>query len=144
MAKGLNKVMLIGNVGKDPEVKYTPAGAAICNFSVATNESYKDKQGNQQDRTEWHRIVTFNRTAEVMGEYLKKGQQVYVEGKIQTRSWDDDKGVKRYATEIIALTVQFLGGKSSDSQTSSAPTGNPAEQENFDYGSGTGGENLPF
>lgn len=110
-SRGLNKVMLIGHVGKDPELKYTPGNVAIANFSVATTESYKDKSGNLQERTEWHRIVTFGRTAEVMGEYLKKGQQVYVEGRLQTRSWDDDKGQKRYITEIVALTVQFLGKK---------------------------------
>ena len=110
-ARGLNKVMIIGYVGKDPEVKYTPGNVAVANFSVATSESYKDKNGAAQEKTEWHRIVTFGKTAEVMGEYLKKGQQVYVEGRLQTRSWDDDKGAKRYITEVVALTVQFLGKK---------------------------------
>ena len=125
-ARGLNKVMLIGYVGKAPEMKYTPGNVAVANFSVATSESFKDKNGAQQDRTEWHRIVTFGKTAEVMGEYLKKGQQVYVEGKLQTRSWDDDKGAKRYITEVVAFSVQFLGTKG---DKATAPnTNNSADQ----------------
>jgi single-strand DNA-binding protein len=111
-SRGLNKVMLIGHVGKDPELKYTPGGKAVATFSVATNESFKDKEGKQQDRTEWHRIVTWERRAEIMGEYLKKGQLVYIEGRLQTRSWDDKDGVKRYTTEIVANDIQFLGRKS--------------------------------
>lgn len=144
-SRGLNKVMLIGHVGKDPELKYTPGNVAIANFSVATTESYKDKAGNLQERTEWHRIVTFGRTAEVMGEYLKKGQQVYVEGRLQTRSWDDDKGQKRYITEIVALSVQFLG-KKSDSGGSSG-TDIPPPGDDFippATGGGSGEEDLPF
>jgi len=144
-SRGLNKVMLIGHVGKDPELKYTPGNVAIANFSVATTESYKDKSGNLQERTEWHRIVTFNRIAEVMGEYLKKGQQVYVEGRLQHRSWDDDKGVKRYITEVVALSVQFLGKKSDSGGGGSADI--PPPGDDFIPPS-TGGapseEDLPF
>ncbi|MDZ7291317.1 MAG: single-stranded DNA-binding protein [candidate division KSB1 bacterium] len=109
--RGLNKVMLIGHLGGDPELKYTPGGQAVATFSVATNEVYKDKEGNPQERAEWHRIVAWNRLAEVAAEYLKKGQQVYVEGRLQTRSWNDKDGVKRYITEIVANTFQFLGRK---------------------------------
>lgn len=145
-SRGLNKVMLIGHVGKDPELKYTPGNIAIANFSVATSESYKDKSGNLQERTEWHRIVTFGRTAEVMGEYLKKGQHVYVEGRLQTRSWDDDKGQKRYITEVVALSVQFLGKKSDGSGSSGASEIPPPGDDFIPPASGGGPseEDLPF
>ena len=144
-SRGLNRVMLIGHVGKDPEMKYTPGNVAIANFSVATAESYKDKTGALQERTEWHRIVTFGRTAEVMGEYLKKGQQVYVEGRIQTRSWDDDKGQKRYITEVVALSVMFLGKKQEGGGGGSADI--PPPGDDFippTTGGGHGEEDLPF
>ena len=110
MARGLNKVMLIGHLGKDPELKYTPGGAAVATFSLATNESYKDKDGNQQEKTEWHRLVVWNKQAEIAAEYLKKGQQVFVEGKLQTRTWDKD-GQKHYMTEIVVFNFQMLGRK---------------------------------
>jgi len=111
MAKSVNKVILIGNLGKDPEVKYTPNGTAVAKFSLATNERYKDKDGNWQDRTEWHNIVAWQRTAEIAGEYLKKGRSVYIEGRIQTRSWDDkETGQKKYMTEIVAQDLVLLGG----------------------------------
>ncbi len=110
MARGLNKVMLIGHLGKDPELKYTPGGAAVATFSLATNESYKDKDGNQQDKTEWHRLVVWNRQAEIAAEYLKKGQQIFAEGKLQTRSWEKD-GQKHYMTEIVVFNFQMLGRK---------------------------------
>jgi single-strand DNA-binding protein len=110
MARGLNKVMLIGHLGKDPELKYTPGGAAVATFSLATNESYKDKEGNQQEKTEWHRLVVWNKQAEIAAEYLKKGQQVFVEGKLQTRTWEKD-GQKHYMTEIVVLNFQMLGRK---------------------------------
>jgi len=144
-SRGLNKVMLIGHVGKDPELKYTPGNIPIATFSVATSDSYKDKSGNMQERTEWHRIVTSGRTAEVMGEYLKKGQQVYVEGRLQHRSWDDDKGVKRYITEVFALNVQFLG-KKSDSGGSGA-VDIPPPGDDFvppSAGGAPSEEDLPF
>lgn len=110
MGRGVNKVILVGNLGADPEVKYTQSGAALCTFSVATSESFKDRDGNQQDRTEWHKIVAWRKLAEICGQYLSKGRQVYVEGKIQTRSWDDQDGNKHYMTEIVAREVQFLSG----------------------------------
>lgn len=111
MSKSVNKVILIGNLGKDPEVKYTPSGMAVAKFSLATNDRFKDKEGNWQDRTEWHNLVAFQRTAEIVGEYLKKGRTVYVEGKLQTSSWDDkETGAKKYKTEIIVNELVLLGG----------------------------------
>ncbi len=113
MAKSVNKVILIGNLGKDPEVKYTPSGLPVANFSLATNERFKDKDGNWQDRTEWHNIVAWQRLAEIAGEYLKKGRSVYIEGRLQTRSWDDkESGQKKYRTEIVAQDLVLLGGRS--------------------------------
>jgi single-strand DNA-binding protein len=111
MARSVNKVILIGNLGKDPEVKYTPSGMAVARFTLATNERTKDKEGNWQDKTEWHNLVAFQRTAEIVGEYLKKGRTVFVEGKLQTSSWDDkESGQKRYRTEIIVNDLVMLGG----------------------------------
>ncbi len=111
MAKSVNKVILIGNLGKDPEVKYTPSGMAVARFTLATNDRFKDKEGNWQDKTEWHNLVAFQRTAEIVGEYLKKGRTVYVEGKLQTSSWDDkESGQKKYRTEIIVNDLVLLGG----------------------------------
>lgn len=113
MAKSLNKVMLIGNLGKDPEVKYTPSGTAVAKFSLATNERFKDKSGEWQERTEWHNIVAWQRQAEIVGEYLKKGSKVYLEGRLQTSSWDDKQsGEKKYRTEIIVSEFLMLGDRS--------------------------------
>ena len=111
MAKSVNKVILIGNLGKDPEVKYTPQGTAVATVSVATNERYKDKSGEWKDRTEWHNVVLWQRLAEIAGEYLKKGRTVYIEGRLQTRSWEDKQGQKRYTTEIVAQDLVLLGGR---------------------------------
>jgi single-strand DNA-binding protein len=112
MAKSVNKVILIGNLGKDPEIKYTPSGTAVAKFSLATNERYKDKSGNWQDRTEWHNIVAWQRLAEIVGEYVKKGSKLYIEGRLQTSSWDDkESGQKRYKTEIIANDLVLLSGR---------------------------------
>ena len=112
MARGINKVILVGNLGQDPETRYMPSGAAVTNFTVATNESWKDKQtGEQKDRTEWHRVAMFNRLAEIAAEYLRKGSQVYIEGKLRTRKWQDKDGQDRYTTEIIADEMQMLGGR---------------------------------
>ncbi|MEO0442232.1 MAG: single-stranded DNA-binding protein [Pseudomonadota bacterium] len=112
MARGINKVILVGNLGQDPEVRYLPSGGAVTNVSLATAESWKDKQtGESQERTEWHRIVFFSRLAEIAGEYLKKGSQVYVEGRLQTRKWQDQSGQDRYTTEIVANEMQMLGGR---------------------------------
>lgn len=102
---GLNKVMLIGNLGKDPEVRFTPGGAAVANFTIATNESWVDKEGQKQERVEWHRIVVWGKPAEACGEYLSKGRQVYVQGRLQTREWSNKEGVKQYTTEVIADPV---------------------------------------
>ena len=111
MARGVNKVILVGNLGADPEVKYTAGGTAICTLSVATSESWKDKQsGEQQERTEWHRVKLFGRLAEIAGEYLKKGRQVYIEGSIRTDKYTDKEGVQRYSTDIIGNEMQMLGG----------------------------------
>jgi len=108
---GINKVILIGRLGRDPEIRYTPDGTAVANFSIATSDEWKDKNtGEKRERTEWHRIVAWRRLGELCGEYLSKGRQVYVEGKLQTRSWEQD-GVTRYSTEIVASDIQFLGGR---------------------------------
>ena len=115
MARGVNKVILVGNLGKDPEVKYTASGSAVVNITVATSESWNDKQtGEKQERTEWHRIVFFRRLAEIAGEYLRKGSQVYIEGKLQTRKWQDQNGQDRYTTEIVANEMQMLGARGQD------------------------------
>jgi single-strand DNA-binding protein len=112
MARGVNKVILLGNLGKDPEVKYTPSGMAIASFSLATTDKVKDKDGNWQDRTEWHNIKAFARTAEIAGEYLKKGRTVYIEGRIHNDSWDDkETGQKKYRTEIIVNELILVGGQ---------------------------------
>ncbi len=122
---GINKAILIGRLGSDPEVRYTPSGAAVANFSIATSEEWKDKDtGEKKERTEWHRIVAWRRLGELCGEYLSKGRQVYIEGRIQTRSWEDRDGNKRYTTEIIASDVQFLDGRSdSGSGRAAGPAG---------------------
>jgi single-strand DNA-binding protein len=122
---GVNKAILIGNLGKDPELRYTPGGQAVASFSLATSEKWRDKDGVMQDRTEWHNIVVWGRQAETAKEYLAKGRPVYVEGRIQTRSWDDKDGNKRYTTEIVAQRLQFLGAR--DQGPTKAPEGGPPE-----------------
>ncbi len=112
MAKGLNKVMLIGHLGNDPELRTTTSGLSVANFTLATNENFKDSTGNLQEKTEWHRIITWGKLAEICNQYLKKGRQVYIEGRLQTRSWDDAKsGEKKYTTEIVCSEMQMLGGQ---------------------------------
>lgn len=112
MARGVNKVILVGNLGKDPEVRYTANSTAVANVTIATSEQWKDKQSGQtQERTEWHNVVFYNRLAEIVGEYLKKGSQIYVEGSLRTRKWQDKEGKDRYTTEIIASEMQMLGGR---------------------------------
>ena len=114
MARGINKVILIGNLGNDPDVRYTAGGAAVSNISLATTESWKDREsGEQQEKTEWHRVVFFGKLAEIVAEYLKKGSQVYIEGRLQTRKWQDKEGNDRYTTEIVASEMQMLGGRPS-------------------------------
>jgi single-strand DNA-binding protein len=112
MARGVNKVILVGHLGKDPEVRYSPNGQAVANVTLATSESWKDKNtGEKQERTEWHRVVFFSRLAEIAGEYLKKGAHIYVEGRLQTRKWQDKEGKDRYTTEIVANDMQMLGSR---------------------------------
>lgn len=121
MSKGINKVILVGHLGKDPEVRYSQNGKAVANITVATSEQWKDKQGEKQEKTEWHRVVFFGRLAEIVGEYLKKGSQVYIEGKLQTRKWQDKQGNDKYTTEIVANEMQMLNSKAQ-------PAGNANQQ----------------
>ena len=115
----VNKVILVGNLGKDPESRFLPDGGAVCNFSVATTDKWKDKGGEQQERTEWHRVSTFSKLAEICGEYLKKGSQVYIEGRLQTRKWQDKEGNDKYTTEIVADRMQMLGSRAGGSESMS-------------------------
>jgi len=112
----LNKAQLIGNLGRDPEVRYTPNGTAVCNLSIATTNAWKDKAGERVEETEWHRVVFYDRLAEVVGEYLKKGRSIYIEGRLRTRKWEDKDGVGHYATEIVASDMQMLGSKPDDAK----------------------------
>ena len=137
MARGVNKAIIVGTLGQDPDVKATAGGSTVTNVSVATNESWKDKQtGEQQERTEWHRIVMFGKLAEIAAQYLKKGSQAYFEGKIQTRKWQDQSGTDRYTTEIVANEMQMLGSAQShegtNSAAQSAPKDNPAIDDGLD------------
>lgn len=152
MAKGINKVILVGTLGKDPEIKYTSGGSAVANISLATNERWKDKEGQTQERTEWHRIVIWGKLAEIAAEYLKKGAQAYFEGKIQTRKWQDQSGQDRYSTEIVAHEMQMLGGRT-DSQNQSndrsgshsRSSGAQPRQQSQDRREPEGGfDNIPF
>jgi single-strand DNA-binding protein len=152
VAGGVNKVILVGNLGSDPELKYTPSGVAVCEFSIATSESWTDKQdGSKKEETEWHNIKVWNKLAEICGKYLVKGRQVFVEGKLETRSWDDEKaGVKRYKTEIVARDVQFLGGKPGNDGGQGQNQAPPSSGGGGGYGGGGGGgsrsvdEDIPF
>ncbi|MBW1808322.1 MAG: single-stranded DNA-binding protein [Deltaproteobacteria bacterium] len=135
---GVNKAILIGNLGADPEARYTQGGQAVANFSLATSERWTGRDGQQQERTEWHRIVTFGKLAETCRDYLSKGRQVYVEGRIQTRSWEDRDGKKRYTTEIVAQTVRFLGQRG-DRDGSSRPAGSETPTNDNEGGGGGGG-----
>ena len=123
----LNRVILIGRLGKDPEVRYMPNGEAVCNFSVATSESWKDQNGQRQERTEWHNITMYRKLAEIAGQYLKKGSQVYLEGKIQTRKYTDKNGIERTAYDIIVNEMKMLGGGNDGQQAQSAQNGEPPE-----------------
>ena len=152
---GVNKVILLGHLGRDPEMRYQPSGGAIANFSIATSETFKDKEGNKQERTEWHRVVLFGRTAEIAGEYLRKGSMAYVEGRLQTRKWTDKEGQERYTTEIVGDRLQLVGARgggtaSFDEEDQSRPSGGgssagssrknempPAPAEDFD-------DDIPF
>jgi len=129
MARGVNKVILVGHLGKDPEVRYSPNGGAVANITLATSESWKDKNsGEKQERTEWHRVVFFGRLAEIAGEYLKKGAQIYIEGRLQTRKWQDKEGKDRYTTEIVAGEMQMLGSREGRGGSSSADFDQSADE----------------
>jgi single-strand DNA-binding protein len=135
MARGINKVILVGNLGADPETRAMPSGSTVANLRIATSESWRDKQsGEQQERTEWHRVVLFGRLGEVAAEYLKKGSQVYIEGSLRTRKWQDKQGVERYSTEIVGNEMQMLGGRGGGGGGMGAGSGGGAS------GSGAGGQ----
>jgi single-strand DNA-binding protein len=130
MARGVNKVIIIGNLGRDPETRAMPSGTSVCNLNIATSESWKDRQsGEQQERTEWHRVVMFNRLAEIAAEYLHKGSQVYIEGSLRTRKWQDKQGVERYTTEIVANEMQMLGGRGAGAGAGAAPAAESGGRE---------------
>lgn len=137
MARGINKVILIGNLGRDPEVRYTASGNAVANVTMATTDSWRDRQtGEQQDRTEWHRVVFFNRLGEIVGEYLRKGSKVYVEGRLQTRKWQDQNGQDRYTTEIIANDMQMLDSRGAGGGT---PLGDDRQEQSASPAGSAGG-----
>lgn len=151
MAGGVNKVILVGRLGADPDMRYTPSGQGVCELRLATNESWTDKNGQRQERTEWHRIVVWGKRAEICSKYLSKGREVYVEGRIQTRQYDDKDGNKRYITEIIAQDVQFLGGGGGrDGGRGGRMDDGPPPPSDADfggYGGGGGGgpdDDIPF
>ena len=152
-SRGVNKVILVGNLGKDPETRYMPSGGAVTNITVATSETWKDKQsGEQQERTEWHRVVFFNRLAEIAGEYLKKGSKVYIEGSLRTRKWQGQDGQDRYTTEIVANEMQMLdsrgaGGSTEYSRPNTAPAQNAPQGGNAPAPAGPAGDfedDIPF
>ncbi|HEV2487881.1 MAG TPA: single-stranded DNA-binding protein [Terracidiphilus sp.] len=155
MAKSVNKVILLGNVGKDPEIRSTPGGTMVANFSLATSDRFQDQQGNWQDRTEWHNLVAFKRTAEIIRDYVKKGSKLYVEGKIQTRTWDDKEGVKHYKTEILVNDLSLLSGRdegsggysrsaSSSSSAASFDQRPPAGQDDVAQSAEISDDDIPF
>jgi single-strand DNA-binding protein len=153
MAKSVNKVILVGNLGKDPEVKFTPSGVPVAKFSLATNERYKDKSGEWQDRTEWHNIVAWQRLAEIVGEYVKKGSKIYIEGRLQTSSWEDKQsGEKKYRTEIVANDLVLLSGRGegdSEGRSARATAASSMDQrapqaEEAAHGAEITDEDIPF
>lgn len=126
---GINKVILVGRLGRDPEVRYTPSGAAVANFAIATSEQWKDREtGERQERTEWHKIVAWRRLGEICGEYLHKGSQVYIEGRLQTKSWEDRDGNKRYTTEVVAQNMQMLDALNKEGKAESSAEQFPEEE----------------
>jgi single-strand DNA-binding protein len=150
----VNKVILLGRLGQDPELKYTPGGSAVCNFSLATTEAWTDKQGQKQEKTEWHRVVVWGKLAELCNQYLAKGRQAFLEGRLQTRSWDDKDGNKKYTTEILASTVQFIGGASANNNASTnagpnmdssyAQTPAPAQEYQISSDASFAADDIPF
>lgn len=152
MARGVNKVILIGNIGQDPEVRYMPSGAAVANVNIATTEVWNDRQsGQRQERTEWHKVVFFNKLAEVVQQYLKKGSKIYIEGKLQTRKWQDQNGIDRYTTEIVSNDMQMLDGRTGDFQggqnqnapAQNAPSQNAPAQQGNNQRQNTPAQNAP-
>ena len=129
MSGTLNKVMLIGNLGRDPEIRYTQAGSAVANFSLATTDRWTDRQGQRQERTEWHDIVAFDRLADLAQNYLKKGKSVYIEGRLQTRSWEDPQGQKRYRTEVVTTSMQFLDSRPSNEGSNQSYSSEPSQKQ---------------
>jgi single-strand DNA-binding protein len=145
MARGVNKVILIGNLGKDPEVRYMPNGQAVANVTIATSETWKDKtSGEQKEQTEWHRVVFFRRLAEIAGEYLKKGSKVYIEGRLQTRKWQNKEGQDQYTTEIVANEMQMLDSKGGSSNYSSQPPEMDTASEPRMAAAGDFDDDIPF
>ena len=153
----VNKVIILGRLGQEPELRHTPTGSAVCNFSLATSENWTDKSGQRQERTEWHRIVVWGKLAELCNQYLAKGRQAFVEGKLQTRSWDDKDGNKRYTTEINATTVQFIGGQASagtgagasnsygnNNATNSNASSEPAQEYDISSNANFASDDIPF
>jgi len=136
----VNKVILVGNLGRDPDIRYTPGGQAVANFTMATTERWNDASGEKKERTEWHRIVVWGKQAEIVGEYLKKGRQVYVEGSLQTREWTDREGNKRYTTEVRAQRVQMLGGRPEDRQPVAASSADAVAEPEAPFE----GDDIPF
>jgi single-strand DNA-binding protein len=144
---GVNKVIIVGRLGNDPELKYTQGGQAVARLSIATSENWTDKGGQKQERTEWHRVVVWGKLAELCGKYLSKGRQAYVEGRLQTRSWEDQQGQKKYSTEIVANTVQFLGGGNAEASQPSSSGSAYDSSMNQDFAPEPGfnsDEEIPF
>lgn len=142
--RGVNKAIIVGTLGKDPEVRYMPSGGAVCSLSIATNETWKDKQtGEQKERTEWHNVTLYNRLAEIAGEYLKKGAQIYVEGSLRTEKWKDKNGQDRYTTKIMGRELQMLGGgsKNGESERTNSRQSGPSQQSPADEGFD---DDIPF
>lgn len=139
MSAGVNKVILVGNLGSEPELRNTPSGTAVCEFRLATNETWKGKDGQSQDRTEWHRIIVWGRMGENCAKFLAKGRQVYIEGRLQTRAWEDKEGNKRYTTEIVARDVQFLASGASGGNRGGSE-GPPPPSDDFGSSDGGGGD----
>ena len=147
MSRGcVNKVVLIGNLGADPEVRFTPSGVQVVSATLATSEGWNDKNGERQERTEWHRLVLWRKLAEIADQYLKKGSKIYVEGKLQTRSWDDQKGHKRYVTEVVVNNLEMLDGAGGPPATEVPDTGEKVESAGVMIGTGEPGlgDDLPF
>jgi single-strand DNA-binding protein len=140
----VNKVLLIGNLGRDPEIRYTPSGRPVARFPLATSEVWTDADGNRQERTEWHNIVVWGKQAETCGQYLAKGRQVFVEGSIRSRAYDDKDGNRRYITEVIGQRVQFLGGRGGESAAAGPPPPGAAEEPQAGAGGGAADDDIPF